>query len=201
MLPIARALTRHGYAVHNLDYDSRSAAVATLAADVAHRILQCGDDPPFDFVTHSLGGILLRAMVADGYLPSAAVRRAVMLGPPNGGSELVDALLAAPVVGRVYRRMTGPAGLELGVGAEGIAARLPPVPFELGVIAGTRSFNPVFSAVLGEANDGKVRVSRTKVDGMRDFLTVPRWHPTLMAAPSVIMQTIHFLEFGRFHRA
>jgi len=201
MSPIARALVRREYDVINLDYRSRSAPVATLAADIGQRIREREHDGPLDFVTHSLGGILLRVMVADVYLPGEVVRRVVMLGPPNAGSELVDVLSATPAIGRAYRWLTGPAGLELGVGANGVAARLPPVSFELGVIAGTRSFNPLFSALLAEANDGKVRVSRTKVLGMRDFLTVPRWHPTLMASPAVIAQTMHFLEFGSFRHS
>jgi triacylglycerol lipase len=90
--------------------------------------------------------------------------------------------------------------MELGIGPAGVAAQLPPVPFELGVIAGDRSLNPVFSAVLREPNDGKVRVDRTRVAGMRDFLVVPHWHPLLMAAPSVVAQTLHFLEYGGFRR-
>jgi triacylglycerol lipase len=198
MRPVERALRHRGYDVLNIDYRSRSADVATLAAEVAQSVRRWEGDVPVNFVTHSMGGILLRVMVADGYLSDAMIHRAVMLGPPNGGSELADVLSAAPVVGRGYRRFTGPAGLELGVGPEGIAARLPPVSFELGVIAGTLSLNPLFSAVLGDENDGKVRVSRTKVAGMRDFLTVRHWHPMLMRAPTVLMQTMHFLEFGRF---
>ena len=47
--------------------------------------------------------------------------------------------------------------------------------FDLGVIAGNLSFNPFFSAMLGDANDGKVRVERTRVEGMKDFLVVPYW--------------------------
>lgn len=198
MLPVERALNDRGYEVLNVAYRSRSTTVAMLAEHTAQRIEQWSRGEPADFVTHSLGGILLRVMVADGYLANEQVHRVVMLGPPNGGSELADSLALIPVVGRIYRQFTGPAGLELGVGPTGIAARLPPVSFELGVIAGTRSFNPLFSAILGEENDGKVRVSRTKVVGMSDFLTVPHWHPRLIAAPSVVAQAMHFLEFGRF---
>jgi triacylglycerol esterase/lipase EstA (alpha/beta hydrolase family) len=43
-----------------------------------------------DFVTHSLGGIVLRVAVAEGLLPPGRIRRVVMLGPPNEGSELAD---------------------------------------------------------------------------------------------------------------
>ena len=201
MLPIERALKDRGYDVLNLGYRSRSANVATLAERAAQQIGPWSAEGPVDFVTHSLGGILLRVMVADGYLANERIHRVVMLGPPNGGSELADALPRIPIVGGIYRRFTGPAGRELGVGPTGIAARLPGVPFELGVIAGTRSFNPLFSAMLGEENDGKVRVTRTKVAGMSDFLTIPQWHPTLMAAPSVVAQAMHFLKFGRFQRS
>ncbi|MEP6730091.1 MAG: alpha/beta fold hydrolase [bacterium] len=200
MLPIERALRRRGGRVLNLGYPSRSADVATLAADVARQIIEWEPNAPLDFITHSLGGIVLRMAVAQGDLPSERIRRAVMLGPPNSGSELADALPKVRLFGPLYRRFTGPAGLELGVGPEGVPAQLPPVSFELGVIAGTRSMNPVFNAMLSEPNDGKVRVERTKVKGMRDFLLVPEFHPLMMAAPDVITQAIHFLDFGAFRR-
>ena len=198
MAPLERALARRNYEVLNLSYRSRSGTVATLAADVSSRVLAWQSTSALDFVTHSLGGILLRSAVAAGVLPVGRIRRVVMLGPPNRGSELADVLPKLRIVGRLYGRMTGPAGMELGTGATGVAARLPAVPFELGVIAGNRSFNPLFSALLGAPNDGKVRVSSARVDGMRDFLVVPHWHPLLMAAPSVIAQVLHFLECGRF---
>ena len=98
----------------------------------------------------------------------------------------------------IYKQVTGPAGQELGV--DGIVASLPPVSFELGVIAGNKSWNPLFSAMLKEPNDGKVRVSRTRVAGMRDFLVVPQWHPLLMSTPPIVEQAIHFLEAGEFRK-
>jgi hypothetical protein len=67
-----------------------------------------------------------------------------------------------------------------------------------GVIAGNRSYNPIFSRILGGPSDGKVRVDRAGIDGMSDFIVVPHWHPMLMNAPIVLDQTMHFLEFGAF---
>jgi hypothetical protein len=66
------------------------------------------------------------------------------------------------------------------------------------VIAGTRSYNPIFSAVLGGRSDGKVRVERTHVAGMKDFVEVPYWHPLLMVPGSVYAFVVCFLETGRF---
>ena len=200
MRPVERALAKRGYLVLNLGYPSRSARIGLLASRVAQQIADWEVDRPLDFVTHSLGGILLRAAVADGLLPLARVRRVVMLGPPNGGSELADVLPGMPVVGPLYRRFTGPAGLELGTMTHAIPPQLPAVAFELGVIAGNRSVNPFFSALLGAPNDGKVRVDRARVEGMRDFIVVPSWHPLLMASRAVTEQILHFLERGEFRR-
>jgi triacylglycerol lipase len=198
MRPIERLLAARGYVVLNLGYPSRSATIPSLAARVAERIHDWQPAERLDFVTHSLGGILLRAAVASGALSPARVHRAVMLGPPNAGSELADRLPAVPLFGWLYGRMTGPAGSQLGTAATSFVAQLPAVSFDTGVIAGTRSWNPLFSALLAAPNDGKVRVERTRVAGMRDFLEVPCWHPLLMTAAVVHEQVIHFLDTGRF---
>ena len=198
MRPLERQLNGRGYRVLNLAYPSRSTDIATLARMVAREIGQWESGRPLDFVTHSLGGILLRVAVASGMLPLDRVHRVVMLGPPNGGSELADRLPTVPLVGSLYRRFTGPAGRELGTTLAGVPAQLPPVAFDLGVIAGNRSMNPFFSAILGAPNDGKVRVDRARVDGMRDFIVVPSWHPLLMVSRVVAEQALHFLEHGSF---
>lgn len=198
MRPLQRALEASEYVVLNCGYRSRSGDIATLAADVADRVSRWEPRARLDFVTHSLGGILLRAAVAYGYLPRDRVRRVVMLGPPNAGSEVVDAFRALPFLASIYAAVTGPAGAQLGTAASGLPGQLPPVDFEIGVIAGNRSFNPIFSAILGAENDGKVRVERTRVEGMREHLVVPVWHPLLVSSPTVIHHVAHFLETGAF---
>ncbi|HKG91516.1 MAG TPA: alpha/beta fold hydrolase [Gemmatimonadaceae bacterium] len=204
MLPIARAAEARGYRVLNVAYPSRTAPIEALAERVAHEAQAFAG--AFDahervhFVTHSLGGILLRAAVAAGLLPLDRVGRAVMLAPPNQGSELPDALGGRPLLGPLYRQVTGPAGAQLGTGPAGVPARLPPVEFELGVIAGSRSLNPLLSRYIEGPDDGKVSVGRAAVPGMRDFLVVPHSHTFLMRAPAVVEQVLHFLERGAFAR-
>jgi hypothetical protein len=198
MRPLAVALEARGCRVVNLGYPSRSAGIATLAAHVASQIRAVDDEAPLHFITHSLGGILLRVAVADGRLPLNRVGRVVMLGPPNRGSQVADAFTQWPVLGAVYRYTTGPAGLELGIDPSGIVAQLPPLPFEAGIIAGSRSVNPLLSLFLPGPNDGKVSVARASVAGMRGFIVVPHAHPFLMRAPMAIAQAIRFLENGAF---
>lgn len=193
--PVAREAARRGYHVHNLGYPSRRASIEQLAESIGHRIRAiASEEGPVDVVTHSMGGIVLRAAVAGGALPADAVRRVVMLAPPNHGSELVDRLRDF----RVYRFATGPAGQQIGTSDDSVPRRLPPPPFEVGIVAGRRSGNLIFARVLGGENDGKVTVEATRLDGMRDLVVVDRTHTFIMWAPDVLTQTFAFLETGQF---
>ena len=186
---------RRGYKVHNLGYPSRRAPIETLAEDVGHRLLDLVvDGKPINVVTHSMGGIVLRAAVALGIVPAEALHRVVMLAPPNQGSELADRLRDF----FVYRLATGPAGQQIGTGDESVPRRLPAPPFELGVIAGRRSTNPLFGRVLGAESDGKVTVESAQVDGMRELVVVDRAHTFIMWAPDVLAHIFAFLEHGHF---
>ena len=161
LLVMERALDRAGYRVVNEGYPSTEATIETLVRDyVAPRVAACGAGDTVHFVTHSMGGILARAWLAD-HRP-ANMGRVVMLAPPNHGSELVDAF------------------------------------GDLGVIAGDRSLNPVYSAVIEGADDGKVSVVSTRIGGMRDHIVLPVTHTFMMNNPLVVAEVLAFLKEGRF---
>jgi pimeloyl-ACP methyl ester carboxylesterase len=181
-----------GYRVENIGYPSRDHTPDELVEELHAALTRCCQGASrVHFVTHSLGGILLRAYLVKHELPHLG--RVVMLAPPNRGSEHVDRLRDWAL----FRWVFGPTGAALGSDPESLPNRLPPVSFELGVIAGTKALNPL-GPLLPEGNDGTVTLGSAQVEGMRDFVAIPASHTFIMNSDLALDLTLEFLRSGRF---
>jgi pimeloyl-ACP methyl ester carboxylesterase len=186
-----------GYSTQNWGYPSRKKSIERLAFEVVPAaVARCREQGAerIHFVTHSMGCLLVRYYLSQRGIDGLG--RVVMIGPPNHGSELADIWAGVPG----YRTLNGPAGFQLGTGPGNLPSSLGAVDFEVGVIAGTNTTNPVFSLMIPGADDGKISVARTRLDGMRDFLVVPASHSLMMRDVRVMEQTAFFLKHGRFAR-
>ncbi len=149
---------------------------------------------PVHFITHSLGGLVARALIARGASPTG---RLVMLGPPNAGSEWADLLLAL----RLDRLVLGAIGAHLRTTrAPADEALLGASTDGVGIIAGTHALDPLFPRLLLPGpNDGKVTVAATRLDGA-DHLELPVSHTLMVYDREVARQAMWFLERGFFDR-
>jgi len=195
MKRIEWTLRRDGYKVLNIGYTSRQCDIPTLAEQTLGPVF--GERPagdPLHFVTHSMGGILLRQFLTT-HPNASRPHRVVMLGPPNRGSEIVDRLRNWPP----YAKVNGPAGLQLGTGPESTPNQLAELTgVEVGIIAGSVSLNPLFSRWIRRPSDGKVSIESTRLDGMSDHIVLRTSHTWMMWRGGVVDHIRSFLRDGHF---
>lgn len=189
------ALKGAGFTTCNIGYPSTKFTVEELAARfVVPEIRKCARIGPVHFVTHSMGGIIVREIRRTE--PGIQFGRVVMLGPPNHGSELVDNLGGWSL----FRWVNGPAGQQLGTGPGSLPNRLGPATFEVGVIAGNKPLLEPFKGYIAGPSDGKVSLESAKLESMKDYLVLPVTHSLMMRDQQVIEQAIGFLNAGYFPR-
>jgi hypothetical protein len=191
----AKLLATYGYKIINVNYPSQKYTIETLALDyITPALKQCAskDILQIHFLTHSMGGILIRYYLSTRNIDNLG--RVVMLAPPNQGSEVVDKMSGWTI----FNLINGPAGRQMSTDKNSLPNKLGAVNYPVGIIAGDKSLNPLLSLLLPLANDGKVSVIRTQVQGMDDFIVMPYSHTFIMQRVAVIEQALHFIQQGCF---
>jgi len=191
MSKIEDALQDAGYAVWNQGYASTTADIKVLGTQaIEPGVNYCAGYDAVHFVTHSLGGILVRAYLQDKPFEG----RIVMISPPNQGSEIPDVLREI----RLFQVLFGPAAQQLGTDPQSVPNTLDKIEGQIGVITGDSSVDPWFSWLIPGPDDGKVSVESARLGEMTDFLVVPYSHAFIMRRQPVIEQVLTFLATGKF---
>lgn len=186
---------RAGYSAYAFSYASVRADLESNAARLAHFVGGL-PEPRIHFAGHSLGGLLIVAMLADRdwCLRSAQLGRVVLAGSPYQGSHVVRTVSAN--TGAMGRRVFGRAL------ADWQARTKPVVPshVQLGMIAGTRPVGAgrVVAPGLARPHDGTVSVAETRVDGAREHLTLSVSHTEMLMSSRVADRMLAFIETGAF---
>ncbi|MCP4427732.1 MAG: alpha/beta hydrolase [Chloroflexi bacterium] len=195
MFKLERAFQGLGFGVVNLTYPSRKYPIEKLSQlAIESALAKCNRkrNAQVHFVTHSLGGILVRYFLENTNFPKLG--RVVMIAPPNKGSHLVDKLGRCPG----FKAINGPAGMQLGTDSHSIPAQMGAVAYPVGVIAGAQSVNLFLSQFLPSVNDGRVTTENTKIEGMADYIEVASSHPFIIQNTNVVRQATHFIRYGVF---
>lgn len=192
MALLAQRLKWAGYRVENVGYESLTAPFPEQVATLAAAVDECCDDSPrVHFVGHSLGGLVIRRYLAEVSPPRLG--RVVLLTPPSGGSHFVEWLGDVPVAVDAL----GPVGSSLGTDSTDLPATLPPPDYEMGIIAGSRSVQPIGPLAIPGPDDGIVSVEQARIEGV-PMLVLPRTHFLIMNSRHTASAVIRFLRTGSF---
>jgi len=189
---ISREVNKLGHLVVNKTYPSRHYTIEKLSLDHLPKWVElCKGLDKINFVTHSMGGIMVRYYLEKINKPEN-LGKVVMMAPPNHGSELVDKY------GGFSSLVLGPANHQLGTSPKSLPNKLGPADYTLGIIAGTKTANPLSYLIFDQPNDGKVTVESSKLEGMADHIVLPYTHTFMMERREVAESVISFLNKAAF---
>lgn len=182
MAALARRINRSGYSVLNYDYRSSERHIEDHAEIFLDRYRREHLRGKIHFVTHSMGGLVLRYALAKMTEDECrAIDSIVMLGPPNRGSLL--ALIGRSELVRLFNVSLG----DMAPGSDALDIPAPPYLPPTGIVAG--------------AFDGKVAFASTGLPGGLPFrrVTVNCTHPGLRFPRNTGGLILNFLRFKNFN--
>ncbi|MEI8018282.1 MAG: alpha/beta fold hydrolase [Schlesneria sp.] len=191
MVKFGANIEKAGYSAVEFDYPSTQVSIPEAARYLNQLIQSLDGIDEINFVTHSMGGLVVRAYTME--YDDPRIKRMVMLGTPNQGAELADLTQQYWIL----RTAAGPGGRQLGTRTDGLIPKLPIPKFEFAVIAGSRGTPTGWNPLIPGDDDGTVTVASTKLPGAADFTTVYALHSRLLWSDEAHQHTINFLKNGR----
>ena len=193
MQKLATYLQKDGFDVINLSYPSTTYRIEDLTEIINKEISErVTEEKPIHFIGYSMGGLMVRALIHKYNYKNLG--KVVQLAPPNQGSEVADFVKNF----WPYKKIFGPAGQQLITDQSAVKHLFGEVNYELGIIAGNATIDPISSAIIPGENDGKVAVERTKLEGMKDHIVVSASHTFFPSNKEVQRQTLCFLKNSNF---
>lgn len=190
--PLTSRLQAEGFEAHGVNYPSTRRSLEDHADQVEALLERCEGIDTVSFVTHSMGGIVARVLLARDapWRRRIAVNRLLMIATPNRGAEMATHLHNLTPL----RAFVGPAIGQLGPD-EAPHIPLPTVPF--GLVAGMRGDGRGYNPLLPGDDDMTVTVDSVMLDGAEDTLVLRAVHTFIMIHPDVVEATIRYLRTGR----
>ena len=166
MWPLAIRLRQAGFDAQMLKYRSLGRAIESHVDSIGQRLIKFNDssDHTFHLVTHSMGGVIVRAILAQHSLNNLG--RVVMLAPPHRGSHVARKI--APWLGWLT-----PSIKQLSDAPDSFVNSLPnsfqQKSIEFGIVEATRD-----RVIASGFTDLEGSCDQASVDGHHGILT---WYP------------------------
>jgi hypothetical protein len=192
---INRSMCCEGFKMYNFGYNSFSGNIRSHGHDLACYLACVAQQNPgqeINFFTQSLGALILRAALNDPACPEEAkTGKAVLVAPPNQGSELGRSF---DEIGDLYKCL----GFELAYELSNYTYHdiqcigLFPEEMEILIIAGSKGTN----FWTCEKNDGVITLSETAIDHSFYFQSYPVNHMRILSYPPAIRLAQFFIRCG-----
>ncbi len=170
-----------GYDVVSVRYPSTRDTLQSHAAGLAQVLERLEGTDVVHFVTHSMGGLVIRCLLAGegAWRDRVKVGRVILIAPPNQGSAIARVLQDF----QPYKFFWGKSGQQLTPKA---AANVPQARFPFITIAGGRNDGRGYNPLLDGDNDGTVTVAETLLAGAEAHHVVPSIHTTIAGSPDAL---------------
>lgn len=202
MQGLADYLEREGsFKTFNITYASTRRSLDDHAKALASVIEQLEGIDEINFVAHSLGNLVIRRYLAmqsadqSRQLPDQRIKRIVMLGPPNNGSELATTFRGNGLM----HLIAGDPAVEIAENWDTLETRLAIPVCQFGIIAGDLAKKQGFSnpLILGK-DDFVISIKETRLPGANDFLVAPVYHGSMMDDEEAQQAVLRFFQHGYF---
>lgn len=211
MNKIQNALSDNGFSVINWSYNSITKNISAIAEDLNDMLKAKAEEfSQFSFVTHSLGGIVLRRLLKK--YPGHKIRKVVMIAPPNQGASLarianglltlINCIPLKPVkiIAKGALLLTPPVLTEL-MDRDYLTKKCAVPKCKFIIISGKKSdrktvtFSFLRNICLGDVpNDGTVTIEETKLPGCEEHLVVNESHTSILSSKIVIKKIVEYLK-------
>lgn len=195
MIPVGHAFKNEGFDVYLWQYPSRRKTIEEHAENLVELLISIANErpgEPIHFVTHSLGGVIVRCAVCHPDCPhEAKIGKASLLAPPNKGAHLAHTFQRCPFVSWFFGKK---AGRQLLFYEEKEMASIGEFPhtMQVLVIAGKKGSRFFQNWVKGP-NDGKVLVEETRLPTPHEHHVIHVSHHWIMTSRESIALTLSFI--------
>ncbi len=200
MSAIEYSLKKEGWNVVNWSYPSRKKLIEEHASDLIAQLKIISNqypNKPISFVTHSMGGLIVRGALNHPECPrEAKLGKAVLVAPPNRGSSYARNLHKYQFMRWLLGENSGKQLMTTPLDGFDQIGNFPD-EMPVMIISGTMGWNPSLSGV----NDGKVATEETYLKTPHHHIRCNAGHSWICYSPSVINKTKLFLSAKNLGRS